>query len=699
MGEVVRYERRGDVGLITIDSPPVNALGQPVRAGLIEALDHGLADDGAKALVLAAAGRTFPTGADISEFGKPLAPPHLREVIAAFEASSKPVVVAIHGNALGGGLELALGCDYRVALPSARVGLPEVKLGILPGAGGTQRLPRLVGVAKALELTTTGAFVSAPEAADLGILDTAIEGGDAAEAGLTFAQRVIDEGLPKRRVRDVDDRIAADRSNAALFDDFTDGLAGRARGLFSPFRIVEAVRAAVEMPFDDGMKRERELFDACMDSPQRRGLIHAFFAEREATKIADMPEGTPVREIRSAGVVGAGTMGGGIAMCFANAGIPVTVLEVSQDALDRGLEALRNTYARSVSGGRLSQDKMDQRVALIEGTLDYGAFAGADIVVEAVFEDMELKHRVFAELDRACKPGAILATNTSALDVNAIAAGTGRPEDVVGTHFFSPANVMRLLEVVRAEKASWETLAAVMRLGRTLGKVAVPVGVCDGFVGSRMYFQYGREAEFLLEEGALPEQVDRVLTEFGMAMGPLAVRDLAGVDLGAQIRERLIAELPEGYAMPSVLQKIAAAGRYGQKTGLGYYRYEEGSRTPTPDPEVTRMIEAVSAEKGIQRRDLDEAYILERCVYALINEGARILEEKIAQRSADIDIIYLNGYGFPSYRGGPMFYADEVGLDAVYERVKAFHAEHGPWWTPAPLLERLVRDGGRFTDL
>ncbi|OCX18247.1 3-hydroxyacyl-CoA dehydrogenase [Stutzerimonas xanthomarina] len=695
MSELVRLQRRDEIALIIADNPPVNALGQAVRQGLLQAFQAAEADPQVRAVVLVCEGSTFFAGADIKEFGKPPVAPSLPEVIDVIEGCSKPSVAVIHGTALGGGLEVALGCHYRIARTDARVGLPEVKLGLLPGAGGTQRLPRLAGVAKALEMILGGAPVEAGEACEYHIVDELFE-GDLVDAGLAYARRLLQEGRGVRRSGE-QTRGLEGTDNAALIAARHAEVVKRSPGLFSPLRCIAAVEAATRLPLAEGLERERELFLECLNSPQRAALVHAFFAERQAAKIADLPVDTRPREIRTAAVIGGGTMGVGIALCFANAGVPVKLLEVGDEALQRALQRARDTYATSVKRGSLSEAAMVQRLALIEGITDYAALADVDLVVEAVFEDMAVKQQVFERLDAVCKPGAILASNTSSLDLNAIAAFTRRPEDVVGLHFFSPANVMRLLEVVRGARTSPEVLASAMAIGRKLKKVAVVVGVCDGFVGNRMLFQYGREAEFLLEEGATPQQVDAALRNFGMAMGPFAVRDLAGLDIGQAIRKRQRAILPAHLEFPTVADRLCAAGMLGQKTGVGYYRYEPGNRTPLENPELASMLAAASREKGIERRELDERYIVERTLYSLVNEGAKILEEGIAQRSSDIDLIYLNGYGFPAWRGGPMFYADSVGLDKVLATIRELHARCGEWWKPAPLLEKLAAEGRTFS--
>ncbi|AJE13654.1 3-hydroxyacyl-CoA dehydrogenase NAD-binding domain-containing protein [Stutzerimonas balearica] len=696
MAEFVRLQRHGAIALIIVDNPPVNALSQPVRQGLQQAFQAADADPEVLAVALVCEGNTFIAGADIKEFGKPPQAPSLPDVIDSIENSRKPSVAVIHGTALGGGLEVALGCHYRVARKDAKVGLPEVKLGLLPGAGGTQRLPRLAGVAKALDMIVSGQPIGAAEALEHHIVDELFE-GDLVEAGLAYAQRLIDEGRGPRRTGEQSAGLEG-ADNAELIAAKHAEVAKRMRGLFSPLRCVAAVEAATKLPLAEGLKRERELFAECLQSPQRAALVHSFFAERQAGKIADLPADVKPRAVKSAAVIGGGTMGVGIALCFANAGIPVKLLEINEEALGRALQRARDTYGASVKRGSLTEEAMEQRLKRVEGVTDYAALADVDLVIEAVFEEMDVKRQVFERLDAVCKPGAILASNTSSLDLNQIAAFTQRPEDVVGLHFFSPANVMRLLEVVRGAKTSDEVLATAMAVGKQLKKVSVVVGVCDGFVGNRMVFQYGREAEFLLEEGATPQQVDGALRNFGMAMGPFAMRDLSGLDIGQAIRKRQRAELPADRDFPTVSDKLCEAGMLGQKTGAGYYRYEPGNRTPLENPDLAPMLDAASREKGLERRELDEQYIIERTIYALVNEGAKILEEGIAQRASDIDVIYLNGYGFPAFRGGPMFYADSVGLDQVLARVKALHARCGDWWKPAPLLEKLAAEGRTFSD-
>ena len=695
MSELVDFSKRGAIGVLTINNPPVNALGAGVRRGLIAGLDRGRDDAEVEAMVVIGGGRTFIAGADIREFGKPPQPPMFPEVLDRIESSGKPIVAAIHGTALGGGLEVALACHYRVGVARARVGLPEVKLGILPGAGGTQRLPRVVGPAKALEMIVSGDPVGGEEALALGILDELVE-GDLLDGAVAFAEKVVAEGRGLRRISEIDDKVAG--TDPALFDGFRKRIEKRARGYFAPWRCIEAVEAACTLPFAEGLKRERELFEQCMASPQRAAQMHVFFAEREVAKIPDVPKGTPARKIERAAVIGAGTMGGGIAMAFANAGIAVKVVEVVPEALERGLGVVEKNYAASVAKGRLAQAEMERRMGLIEGVLDYEAIADADIVIEAAFEEMELKKDIFARLDRICRPDAILASNTSTLDIDVMAAATKRPGQVIGTHFFSPANVMRLLEIVRGKETAKETIATAMGLAKRLGKVGVLVGNCEAFVGNRMLHGYLREANFLLEEGALPQQVDRVIQEFGMPMGPFAMSDLAGLDVGWRIRKAKAPTRPKDERYSPVADKICEMGRFGQKTGAGFYRYEPGSRTPVPDPVVEGIILETSRELGIERREISDDEILTRCLYPLINEGARILEEGIALRPGDIDIVYLYGYGFPPYRGGPMFWADSIGLDKVHATVCEYRDVHGRFWEPAPLLARLAAEGKGFGD-
>lgn len=699
MTSLIDYAKLGAIGIITVNNPPVNALSTGVPQGIMESLEKGLSDPAVKAFILKGGGNTFIAGADIREFGKPKQPgvPTLFELLPMLEGSSKPVIAAVHGAALGGGLEVALACHFRCAAPEAKLGLPEVRLGLLPGGGGTQRLPRLIGVEPALDLILSGEHISAARALSLGVIDEVLN-GEFLSAVLDFANRVVSEGRPPRVIS----RMTAVLNPASppdYFNGVRKSLEKKARGYLAPFLIVDCVEAAVKLPFGEGRTKERELFKQCVESRQSKALRHVFFAEREAGKIPDVPKDTPTKTIKSAGVIGAGTMGGGIAMNFANAGIPVQLIERSQELLDKGLEVIWKNYANSVKKGGLSQSEMDKRMGLIVGSTSYDALGDVDVAVEAAFEEMGVKREIFQALDRTCKAGAILATNTSTLDVNEIAAVTGRPEDVIGLHFFSPANVMRLLEVVRGAKSSKETVATSMKLAKTLNKLGVLVGVCDGFVGNRMVAKYTREAHFLLEEGTLPQQVDRALYDFGMAMGPFAMGDLAGLDIGWAIRKRRAATRPKDERYSTIADQICELGRFGQKTGAGFYRYEEGSRTPVPDPVVEEIICKTSAKSGVERRQISDEEIIERCIYPLVNEGARILEEGMALRASDIDLIYINGYGFPAHHGGPMFYAETAGLPKVYESMSRYAEVHGDYWKPAPLLKRLVEQGKGFGDL
>jgi len=692
---VVSYSADGNVGIITIDSPPVNVLSAAVRRGVQEAVIRGLADDSVAALVLICAGRTFIAGADITEFDRPPENPWLDEVIDVIEGGAKPVVAAIHGTALGGGLETALGCHYRVAVASARCGLPEVSLGLVPGAGGTQRLPRLIGPEAALEMIASGVPVKASEALALGLIDAIVD-GDLRDGAVAFARELAAAGKGPRPIRDMSEKLAG--VDPAIFDAARAAYGKKRRGFDSPQRAIDCVEIATQTDIDAGLAREREIFQACLDSDQSRAQRHIFFAERAASKIPDIPNDTPVAEIRSAAVIGAGTMGGGIAMNFANAGIPVHIMDATQDGLDRGLATIAKNYASGVKKGRMTQAQMDATMALIRPTLAYGDLADADMVIEAVFEEMDIKKEVFRELDAVCKAGAILATNTSTLDINEIANSISRPEQVIGLHFFSPANIMRLLEIVRGEKTAKGVIVTAFALCKVIRKVGVLVGVCDGFVGNRMVHPYIREALFLLEEGATPAQVDRAIYDFGMAMGPHAMSDLAGLDVGWRIRKRQAATRPACERYCAIADKICEGGHYGQKTGRGFYLYDPETRASRPDPEVEALCIAEAERNGIARREISDTEIVERCIYALINEGARILEEGIALRASDIDVIYVNGYGFPAFRGGPMHYADTVGVAEVYKRVCAFHGEHGTLWEPAPLLKRLAESGRSFSD-
>jgi len=691
MSDVVSYERRGRIGVITVDSPPVNALSYAVRSGLEQRLAEANADDGAEAVLLICAGRTFHAGADISEFGKEPQPPHLPEVILSFENSPKLTVAAIHGTAFGGGLETAMGFDYRCAVPSAKVGQPEVKLGILPGAGGTQRLPRLAGVPDALQMIVSGNPVAAPKANQMGVIDEIIE-GDLLEGALAYTERLLDEGAPQRKTRDlvVDTASIPD----GFFDDYRKKIARKTRGYFAPERNIQAVEASIELPFDEGMKREEELFNDCMTNPQAAAQQYVFFAEREAAKIPDVPKDTPLRKIEKVGILGAGTMGGGISMAFANAGIQVTIVEVEQEPLDRGLAVVKKNYMRSVKSGRFTEEKVEQLLGLITGSLDMNAFADCDLVIEAVYENLALKKEIFEKLDSICKQGAILATNTSGLDVDEIAAVTKRPEDVIGLHFFSPANVMRLLEIVRADKTAKDVLATCVKMAKAIRKVGVVSGVCHGFIGNRMLGGYMREADSMILDGATPAQVDKAVFDFGMPMGPFAMSDMAGVDVGYLVRRELGIEI--GSKNSAIGDNLYDMGRHGQKTSAGFYKYEEGSRVPVPDPEVEAMIKEVAEKFGVEQREFSKEELVQRCIYPLINEAAKILEEGIALRPSDVDMVWINGYGFPPYRGGPMHFADSEGIKKVYDTIVGFREMYGDHWQPAPLLEQLANEGESF---
>ena len=697
MSDMVRLSKRGQVGVISVNNPPVNALSIGVRKGLADCLAEALRDAEIRALVLICEGRTFLAGADIREFGKPAEPPQLPDVIDALEKSPKPIVAAIHGTALGGGLEVALGCHYRVAVGSAKCGFPEVKLGILPGAGGTQRAPRVMGVKPALDLIVNGNPISAAEAKQLGLLDKIVE-GDLLESSVAFALEVAAVGPHLPRTSELTKKIEEAKGQPDLFTEYEKDIRRKKRGFEAPLRCIEAVKAAVDMPFREGLARERDLFSACVVSEQSVAQRHVFFAEREVAKIPDVSKDTPLISVNKVAIIGAGTMGGGISMCFANAGLPVLLLDQSQEFLDKGMGVIEKNYGSTVKRGALSQEDMNKRMGLITPTVSYDGLAEVDLVIEAVFEEMPLKREVFGKLDKVCRPDAIMATNTSTLDVNEIARGTSRPGQVIGLHFFSPAHIMRLLEIVRGEKTAKTVIGTSMNLARQIGKIGVLVGVCHGFVGNRMLHKYTREASFLVEEGGLPQQVDKVITGFGLPMGPFAMGDLAGLDVGWRIRKAQGKPKDERYS-GTLADRLAEQGRYGQKTGKGYYKYEAGSRTPIPDPEVEKLVLEVSKELGIKRRDIGDEEILERCIYPMINEGAKILEEGIALRSSDIDIVWINGYGFPAYRGGPMHYGDRLGLRKVYDRICEFRQEHGKVWEPAPLLKRLAEQGKGFSEM
>jgi 3-hydroxyacyl-CoA dehydrogenase len=698
MNNLVTISTHDDIAVITIDNPPVNALSPGVPEGILAAIDQVNESPALRAAVVIGAGRTFVAGADIKEFGKMTSGSRSRgsllPLLLRIEDSKKPVVMAIHGTAFGGGLELAMAGHYRVAAPTAQVGQPEVKLGIIPGAGGTQRLPRLVGVAKAVEMCANGNPISAREAAALGLIDQLIEGNLAAEA-VTFARGVASQ--PARKTRERTEKLGSAAECAPIFAAARDLAHKKQRGLMAPLAAIDAVEAATRLSFEEGCEAEARLFTECLFSDQSKALIHVFFSEREVGKIPDIPKETPAIPVNRVAVVGSGTMGGGIAMVFANAGIPVMLKDVDQEALDLGLGKIKKNYASSVQRGRFTQAYVDERLQLIKPVLSYDAFSDVDMVVEAVFEGMALKKTVFAELDRACRSGTILATNTSTLNIDEIAGATSRPESVIGTHFFSPANVMRLLEIVRGKASSKAVIASCLQLSKKLGKIGVLVGNCRGFVGNRMFGPYRREAQFLVEEGAEVQAVDEALVEFGNAMGPLATGDLAGLDVGWRIRKEYRYLEKPGIRQPIAEDRLCELGRFGQKTLKGWYRYDE-SRRASVDPEVGALVRKWSADAGIPQRQITASEIVDRCIYALVNEGARILEEGYALRAADIDIIYLNGYGFPPYRGGPMWHVDTVGLRKVYQRICELHEQHGELWAPAPLLKQLAEAGKTFAD-
>jgi 3-hydroxyacyl-CoA dehydrogenase len=677
----------GDVAVLTLNAPPVNALSASVRDGLKRGVEAANADPAAKAIVLICAGRTFIAGADISEFGKPPGEPRLPDVLDAIENAAKPVIAAVHGTALGGGFEVALTAHYRVAVASARFGLPEIKLGLIPGAGGTQRLPRLIGVEKALDVILSGSPFSARDAKDWGVVDALIEEGQLLEGALDFAKKLIAEKAPLRKVRDLDDKIAAARGRPEIFEAIVKANARKHRGFEAWRKAIDSVRNAVDMPFDAAVTTERNMFVELLGTTQSKAQRYVFFAERQAAKIPDVPDDTAARSVTAVGVIGAGTMGGGIAMNFLNAGLPVTIVETSREALDRGLAVIRKNYENTAKKGRMTTAEVEKRMGLLTGALDLAALSDRDLVIEAVFEDMTIKKDVFGKLDAIVKPGAILASNTSYLNIDEIAATTKRPEDVLGMHFFSPANVMRLLEIVRGEKTSKPVIATAMQLAKKIGKIGVLVGVCHGFVGNRMLAQRQREASKLVIEGAAPWDVDRVLYDFGLPMGPFAMSDLAGLDIGWS---------KETSKSATIREILCEKGRRGQKTGAGFYDYDE-ARNAKPSALVEAIIAEFSAKKGVNRRKISDEEILERCLYPMINEGAKILDEGKALRASDIDIVWINGYGWPVYRGGPMFYGDTVGLSEILTKMKAFQASMGDDFKPSRLLERMVEEGNTFT--
>ncbi len=688
----VHQERRDGVALLILDNPPVNAISAPVRRGLKAGLDLALADASVRAIVLCGAGKHFSGGADIREFGKPPAPdaPVLVDIINLVEVSPKPVVAALHGATTGGALELAIACSHRIAAQGAEMGLPEVTLGFVPGAGGTQRLPRLVGVAPALDLILTGRRILADEALRLGLLDEVVPAYALRDRAVLLAGRVAETG--PRRTRD----LPLTALPAEVFERAAADLAKTARGREAPPAALACVQRGMTLPFDEGLRQEREVFLSMVKAPESRALRHFFFAEREAQRAPSLKDGLALRRVSRVGVVGLGTMGSGIAMAFANSGFSVVVVDATQEAVDRGLAKVRATYEDARMKGRITEVERAERIAAVRGGVDYADFAEADLVIEAAFEEMGVKHEVFAKLDAACRPDAILATNTSSLDVNVIAAATRDPSRVLGLHFFSPANIMKLVEVVRPAVVAPDVLATGLDVVKRIGKVGVVVGVCDGFVGNRMLYAYRRQADFLLEEGALPHQIDRVLRDFGMAMGPFQTSDLAGLDISWRIRKRQSATRKKHLRYSPIADRLCEMGRFGQKTGAGWYKYEKGSRTPMPDPEVEAIVRAVSDELGFKRREIGDAEIVERCFGAMVNEGALILEEDLAARSGDIDVIWVYGYGFPRHRGGPMHWGEQFGLAKILETVESLHAQQGELVRPSTLLRDLVREGRGF---
>lgn len=691
----VRYSTDGDIAVISIDHPPVNAINHAVRSGLYEAMARAGSDAAARVVIIVCAGSTFSAGADINEFGGPeeAREPRLPDLLRYIEASPRPVIAAIHGTALGGGLELALCCHWRIARRDARIGLPEVKLGLIPGAGGTQRLPRLAGPETALEMVTSGRQFDMQFAIAHGIIDELVEGDLLTEAK-DFARRVLAEGRPLRISRTLNEKVSD--VDPGLFGKFRKTIERKARGQLALWKVIEAVEVACRESFEAGARFEQQAFNQCLNSPQHKALSYQFRAEREARRVPGIPLGVKPLPIRSAAVVGAGTMGGGIAMCFAGAGIPVQIIEKASDALQRGLGIIEKSYSVSVARGSLSQTAAESARALITPGTDYASVSRVDIVIEAVYEDLELKREIFHKLDQLANTRAILGSNTSSLDIDALAAATGRPEKVIGTHFFSPANVMKLMENVRGARTSPETIVTVMALGKAIGKVPVLAGNCDGFIGNRMLQFYTGGAEYLLEEGASPEQIDRVAEEFGMPMGPLAMRDLAGNDVGLAIRKARARSLPKEERLSPILQRIVDQGRLGQKSGAGFYRYE--GRERIADPKVMDMVMQVSKELGIRRREIDDKEILARLFHPLVNEGARVLEERIAIRASDIDVVHVNGYGFPAWRGGPMFWSETIGLDRVRETAIVLGERFGPRWKPAASLQRLIMENKGWSD-
>ncbi|MCK1626280.1 enoyl-CoA hydratase/isomerase family protein [Bradyrhizobium sp. 160] len=691
MSEVVKLERHDEVGIVTVNSPPVNALSAAVRGGILECVKAAIADPAIKGIVLTCAGRTFIAGADITEFGKPRKPPAVNDVLADIENSPKPVVAAMHGTALGGGLEVALACHFRVAVKEAKLGLPEVKLGLLPGAGGTQRLPRAVGPELAVKMIVGGDPIGAAEALKAGLIDEIVEGP--ASGGEAFVRKLLAEKRPLRRLRDDDSKLAAAKADRSIFTNAVAAMTKKSRGLEAPFAAADAVGYAIDLPFDEGLKKEREGFLKLVASDQSKAQRYAFFAEREANKIAGVPEGTKPRPVNRVAILGAGTMGGGIAMSFANAGIPVTLIETGEEQLKRGMGVMQKNWEATAARGGIPADAPAKRMALINGVVGIENVGDADLVIEAVFETMAVKKEVFGKLDQYAKLGAVLASNTSLLNIDEIAKSTKRPQDVLGMHFFSPANVMKLCEIVRADKTAPDALVTAVSIARKISKVPAVVGVCHGFVGNRMLAQRSKQAEKLLFEGALPQQIDAVVTQFGMPMGPFAMSDLAGLDVSWRSRK-------DRGVRSEIADALCEAGRFGQKTGKGYYKYEAGSRAPLPDPEVEKLIEETLLRLGRKKRIVRDDEILERMMYPMINEGAKILEEGIAARPSDVDVVWLYGYGWPIYRGGPMYWADTVGLKHIADRLAVYAKEtNDPNLEPALLLEKLAAEDKTFASL
>ena len=696
MTDLVRYAKQGSVGIITVDNPPVNALSPGVPEGIVAGVEAGLADDDVKAMVLIGAGRSFIAGADIKHLGKARssAANNYRDIV---EASEKPIVAAIHGYALGGGLETAMACHYRIAVESAKVGLPEVLIGILPGGAGTQRLPRLIGPRAALDIIVSGRHVPAPEAGDLGIVDAVVPDTGLLDSAVAFAQNIADV-RPVPRIRDNDEKLAEAREDPGMFDSMRKKIARKARNQIAPYHCIRCVEAAIELPFDEGVKLERKLFQEIVNGDEAKALRFAFFSEREANKIPDIGRDTPTGNIASAAVIGAGTMGGGIAMVFADAGIPVKLLEANQDALDRGVAKIRGNYETSVKRGSLAADALEPRMALIDPVLDYATIGDADIVIEAVFENMDVKKEVFAALDAVMKDGAVLASNTSTLDIDEIASATKRPEAVIGTHFFSPANVMKLLEIVRGKDTAKDVVATSIKLAKRLGKISAVCGNCDGFLANRSRAPFGTEMNILIEEGALPEQIDKAMVDFGYPMGPFAVADLAGLDIGYAVRQHRAKENPNAHRALPIPDRLVEMGRHGQKTRAGWYRYEEGDRTPYPDPIVAEVIAEIGKGLGIKQREFSNQEILHRLLFASVNEAAKILEEGIAYRASDVDVMWRSGFGFPRYLGGLMYWANGIGVKRIHVQMLEWEGRYGDRWKPAKLIAELAASGKGFLD-